>query len=1000
MEWDSFERLVLCMARLLDGANDVRRYGVSGQAQNGVDVVGFFGDKTPTVYQARRWRRFGAADLDVAVTEYATGPRPFNAGRIVVAVASEARKTSVITKLAELRETHSEIEIELWDRGYISEQLRDKPDVVTTFFGPATAQSFCSAGRREAARSGGPVSADAILRGPIAHLGLQSELARAESAVNERPVEAAAAFAAIADRLELSPFAGHAVRVREQQARALRDAGRAAEAARILLQLGWRLLDAGDPFAAQRQVQEIVGAGDAVPDNLSRAAAALSAAAGIRYEHAVTLDHLAAAFDELEEGDPHRSDAAVVVAEEAVAARRPEIVRSRHRTLERLAEQQASGGPDQLVEARLRTCLADCCGGWDSLATGARQRFSPRVTAWILARHARYLALTLRPELSVERWQDAAERACAEGMYDDAADWLYALRAVKVQYGSFDRGINDVHRLAQALRSSGGGTLLPQPYSARERALSLLLDGRWPDALEALGRYLWRATAGADWSGEIEAHEQLGDLFARTGRPDEAVQHFIRGGNGKKLEALAADLPDAALTLSTGLLSEAPWERTAAYIFVTAVADLLVDGDAAAWATVAVRDVVVASPQSFVLLGGEPKLAAFKALGELSSLIDEQEAEMVLRLGDLLVQREPNTYRHTDEAQVLATMGIARAHLPLRKGALEQLLQALLVDQRMANLVLSQGQDLLRADPALVERILAAAAGEGNINAALALMLAGADMNSAVALARERFEAALAPRVHEQGTQSFGTGLPATAPLMTLLDEAERVAFGRSMLALACDSEEPALNRREALFAVLPIAKHLPDGARDEFFDKSLAFARGIHDAGEGAELFPGAMDPLSRFRANLGPASLKPDGLQVAACLARTPEQFREVESEAKELLAEADERTCNAIAQALSFIGPSALSIDIGLFSAHPSPWIRALAAFSWAQQADPDAAVGQRLARDASRHVRSALLTGAKGGPAHQEVWEVLTSDPRRSIRRRAVLAMGTHREAGLS
>lgn len=56
------------------------------------------------------------------------------------------------------------------------------------------------------------------------------------------------------------------------------------------------------------------------------------------------------------------------------------------------------------------------------------------------------------------------------------ADWLYALRAVKVQYGYLDEDLNDLHRRAQALRSSGSGTLLPQPYSANERALSRMLD--------------------------------------------------------------------------------------------------------------------------------------------------------------------------------------------------------------------------------------------------------------------------------------------------------------------------------------------------------------------------------------------------------------------------------------------------------------------------------------------------------------------------------------------
>ena len=44
MDWESFECLVLAMARSLDGGYDVRRYGRLGQAQHGLDVVAFFAE--------------------------------------------------------------------------------------------------------------------------------------------------------------------------------------------------------------------------------------------------------------------------------------------------------------------------------------------------------------------------------------------------------------------------------------------------------------------------------------------------------------------------------------------------------------------------------------------------------------------------------------------------------------------------------------------------------------------------------------------------------------------------------------------------------------------------------------------------------------------------------------------------------------------------------------------------------------------------------------------
>src|SRR5450759_2718636 len=96
MGWEQFERLVAAMARELDGAYNVRRYGRSGQAQHGLDIVGFFTGRLPTVYQAKDWQRFGATDLEEAVLRYSKGLRPFGADRLIIAVGSEARDLSLI----------------------------------------------------------------------------------------------------------------------------------------------------------------------------------------------------------------------------------------------------------------------------------------------------------------------------------------------------------------------------------------------------------------------------------------------------------------------------------------------------------------------------------------------------------------------------------------------------------------------------------------------------------------------------------------------------------------------------------------------------------------------------------------------------------------------------------------------------------------------------------------------------------------------------------------
>ncbi len=984
VDWDTFERLVLRMARALDGAYDVRRYGKSGQGQHGIDLVGFFTDKRPSVYQSKRWTKFRASDLQAAVKRYTTGRRPFDAERIVVAIASEARDTAIIEKLCTLRAANPLVKIEIWDRAEISERLRDQPRIVAIFFGTATAERFCGVAASASPPAVGPVSTDAILRGPIAHLGLTDALRAAEAATADRPEQAAESFADIAGQLESSAFASHAARLREQQANALTAAGHIVDSALVRIDLGWRLIEAGDPFAARAQVQKIAECQRDVSEQIVRIANALSSAAGFRHDYSVTLDHMATAFDELHEGDLHHAKAGLLLAEEAVAARRPDIVTARSEILLTIANKLPSTEGGQLIAARLRMCIADASGEWESLAISARRSYPPRIAALVLARHARHLTLRLRPEGSMERWLDAIERACVERLYDDAADWLYGLRTTRMQYGFLDNDLNDLHRQAQALRASGGGSILPEPYRARERALANLRDEKWPDALEALRRYLWRSTIGADWEGEVEAHGRLGDLFTHTGRPAEAARHYICAGSGGKLEALAGKLKDEPLRLPTDLLSNAPWEREAAFGFAAAVADLMVNEDGAAWCSLALQEIANSAGRAPKLFAPNPALAAFKTVGQLGMLSTEAEAKTFLGIGRELVPRAAGHYRFTDKFHASALVGIARGHPSLRREAVEQLLQAVLVDQQMADIAFAKAADLFSAERELVQRYLSKPAEGGHFHAAIGLIVAGADTSPVTAVARGRFTAATAPRAHTPGVQRFGTGLPTTALLVSTLPADDQVSFARAVLALAADTREPAANRQEALLGLIHVAENLPHHVREELFGLVLAFAQGREEGGEVDDLFGSRMDPLQRFRIDLGPTSLAPAGLQAAAALAFTGGQYTAVQREATRLMLDADETTCNAIARAMSFLPAPAIRLDLDLLASHMSPWFRALAAVIWTQLPENHPDLGARLARDKSKHVRGSLASNLGENPFHAEARGILVCDPRRSVR----------------
>jgi hypothetical protein len=133
------------------------------------------------------------------------------------------------------------------------------------------------------------------------------------------------------------------------------------------------------------------------------------------------------------------------------------------------------------------------------------------------------------------------------------------------------------------------------------------------------------------------------------------------------------------------------------------------------------------------------------------------------------------------------------------------------------------------------------------------------------------------------------------------------------------------------------------------------------------------------------------------AANLAVTDEQYAAVERAAVGLLYGADELTQNAVAVALSALPSAKVTLPLNVLAAHPSPWIRALAAVLWARRPNEAEEIGLQLARDPSHNVRGSLAGAVKSEARHASVRGILAENPRRSVRQRVGLADG---EAGTS
>jgi hypothetical protein len=833
-------------------------------------------------------------------------------------------------------------------------------------------------------RSRPRVSAGAILRGPVAHLGLAKQLDDADGKFETDPATAGGIYGVIADKLQSSPYASHALRIRARQADAFRAAGDNTKAVTADLALIAAALSSGDPGLALITADKLRRQQPEVPDSLVRTVNTLAALAAYEHDPKVTLDSAAIEFDTTEPGDPYRILVGTLLAEHAVAAGRPDIIRERADVLSGIVSTAGWDEAGRLADVRLRACIADATHDWELLARTARTSYPPRVAALLLARHGRYLAMTQAPQGAIDRYNDAIEKACEAGTFADAADWQFAIRLIRVTYGVGTLAdLDEPYRLAQASRAAGDDSVMPSPTPALDVVLSDLLDSRLPDALAALRRYRRHAVALADWRAEREAGTRLGDVYTAAGEPVTAIRYYIACGENEPLTKMAEQLPEEPLPLQapTDLAGKPPWERAASYVIAGSAADLLTDSDAAGWAAAALDEFTRTPPMPSLTVS--PALEACKAFGRLADATTEEQARQFLDHADSWVEREPNHYRHTDAAHAEALVRIASVHPALRQDAVNQMCRALIADQRMAEIVLSSGPKWLRAEPSTVSAVCAEAASDGHMYAALAIIVAGTDPAPAVPAALKMLGVLTSPRIHVPGLIEFAGGWQEAATLTLALQPPDRAQLADAMTAVLTDTDEPAWNRQLALAALATVGRHLIDPDRDRFFPIALQAARG--DLANSTDDDSSPSGQLDRFRIITGDPAFRFDGLLAAAALANTPDQYESVIDLAYELMPPANPHQANRLASALSLLPKSGRALlDPRSLAGHESDWIRALAAGLWCTVDGQPPQVGRRLAADPSGNVRRSLASHLPDKPQYEGLRNKLGHDIRRSVR----------------
>ncbi|MCP2167127.1 hypothetical protein [Goodfellowiella coeruleoviolacea] len=805
--------------------------------------------------------------------------------------------------------------------------------------------------------------AAAVTRGPLRHLGLDAVESRASALLATNSTESAELYAEIVAVLLKNGFAIPAVEMRRALGHALTKMGDLNGAAEVALALFWEAATEGT---------HVLQSDLPVPDSrlnpgVARALAVALSCEKIFRGYTWLIDDPAARFDELVDGDPHRLDAAVFLAEHAIAARRGDVLVERLDVLTALANtRERQDSPEERLVARLGMCLAEITGQWVQLERRARREFAPWHAPWITARRARSLLMANELLLAKDAYEEAIADALVVGMIDEAADWLYALRVVRSRLGSLFVHGDDQHPLAQHLRPLGSPSRLPGSNAIEELAMRSVLTGKGPTALGRVSQWRWKAYVRAGVAGELDAAVQLGALLAANAEPVDGMHELVWAGARTKAVEVAKALPHATVIWSAQSVGSAAAQQSAALAAAAACADLLADDDVPGWIDFALD--IMRNPQPSTPFDDLVRQAV-GLLAALGQCLTEAQAEAVLDVTGSWSLRRSATL----------LVDIAEIHAALTERALDQLLDGLLHSEDYADVALGQkGAPLLRANAELVGAKFANT--KDNHSAYLALAMTGHANDDVRAHAQERAKRIIARPEPQPGVMRLYAGYGDWPLLVDLLEPDVRAEFAASLLRHAEDSRDCAENRRTALEGLAMLAPGLAAEQQRALFEALRPFVRGERDANTSGWPLTGMRHPLSMLRFDLGPDTLADMAVFACSWLASTDEERRFVRDHAVRLLTGWVDVRVPVLVRSLERATENVHDLPLG----HPDQHVHALAAVLWARRPE-NQDLGLNLANNPHRLVRASLAAALDERPEHRAVREILSRDACRSVRR---------------
>lgn len=863
--WGDFERLIVALAVDVDDLVGVRRYGTSGQGQDGIDIVGFtrLGHHAHA-YQCKNVRNFTESDLLGAIATFVEGRRPFSPKRLVVAVATTANQTQLVKALEDAALRNPDLVLELWDAPRINDLLRERPHIVEQFFGQDVARRFCLstsfpavAGPQSAAAEGA-VTLEVIMRGPLRSLGFASRFDEAVGVEQGNPAAAATVFADIAQHLSEAGFGGHADALRRRAVQAYGTAGRHSAAIRLHLRvvadgvLAGRWSEFGGQLWVLRQlIDGLHAASDGSEAAVEAAISVLDAVEALFSDPVLEEDTVAAAVEaasrsldallgQLPEGASDRAvvllaagAAAVSAAEFAVAAEAFAAVVAAEGVFSRLAGAlTADGGQTGAhLGVRLRLAAAEAHdpfarddGGWAQLQGKATSwEFDDRDAALVLARYARARARDAAGAEADAAWRRAAEFAARARLFSDIAGWMSAQVRLRYRYGPIDWiELGNLRQMINLLDQQPSDRITPIG-SAREEALDDFRRGEAGLRSAALAAQRLRvlAAAGGLWEDEQGAHSLLGDIFERSGEPLLAAYHRVRAAQEASKTPVVLPAIRAFLDITAQLDRPAPAERSAAYSLLAVQADLIPDNLVDVIAERACDDIAGALAGKIAetpFAGPGILRSAAAAAAAVAGRVSAETARKLVHALDQRLDQDKGTVAWTDESHLRMLVLIAANDDDHNAAAAFSGIARLLAIESPA--LRLAGRDLgpaVSRRPGDVRQILVALAEQGSDHAAE--MLAGWSLTGSPgrdgtrnAAEQSAWQAALpfaeravarlaAPPEGTPGSASLIVGFPGDAGLVTILDPPDIDRALAGLLRVAADQLHLSATRRQALSA-------------------------------------------------------------------------------------------------------------------------------------------------------------------------------------------------------